>query len=263
MSRNIAVNMPLPGAIPFPLQIAAYIVVVLVATIAMTTANVLLLGRGRRVLQERMLPLFSRMLLRIAGVRFQERETHHLFEAIRSSPVIVIANHRSTLDVPLVCALGLPNTRFFLSVWLKRLIPVHIISSQLGTFWTPEQTDSPGRERCFKHATRVLKATGDNVFLTPEGIRTGLKGIGAFNRGAFHLAIALGRPIVPMFIETPDDVSPDLGYRPGRGKVNVSYGPAIDTSGWRLETLPEHIAAVRGIYTARLNEPHVSHPTTH
>ena len=97
---------------------------------------------------------------------------------------------------------------------------------------------------------RVLRRTGESVFLTQEGQVTW-----KFNKGAFHLATALGAPILPIYILIPNDVDPGpwfggdgLTARPG--EVHVHYKPPIDTSNWRLEDLDANRNRVREMYLA-------------
>ena len=59
--------------------------------------------------------------------------------------------------------------------------------------------------RCFQAAERVLRRTGDSVYLSPEGTRITGGTIGHFNKGTFHLATDLRVPIVPLFIDIPPE----------------------------------------------------------
>ena len=70
----------------------------------------------------------------------------------------------------------------------------------MGTFFTVPQSDPAERARIFARADRVLRRTGESVYLSPEGERVTTGTVGHFNKGAFHLATDLHAPIVPMFI---------------------------------------------------------------
>ena len=59
---------------------------------------------------------------------------------------VYISNHTSTLDVFILVALGLPNARFFLSGYLRKMLPLGIIGYLIGIFWTVPQ-DSPSGAR--------------------------------------------------------------------------------------------------------------------
>ena len=71
---------------------------------------------------------------------------------------IYISNHSSTLDVFLLIALGLPRTRFFLSGFLRKIVPLGIIGTLIRIFWTVPQEYPNRRREIFKRADRVLRA---------------------------------------------------------------------------------------------------------
>ncbi len=83
------------------------------------------------------------------------------------------------------------------------------------------------------------------MFLTPEG-----QFIGRFNKGAFHLAISPGAPILPICMQIPNEVDPGpwtngdgLEIRPG--EVHVHYNALIETADWKLQDLERHRDDVR------------------
>jgi putative phosphoserine phosphatase/1-acylglycerol-3-phosphate O-acyltransferase len=69
-----------------------------------------------------------------------------------------------------------------------------------------------------------------------------------------------GVPIVPVVIHNSGDVQPkgDMLYHPGTVKVDVL--PPVDTSGWSVETLDEHVAEVRGMYLQTLGHGKATKP---
>jgi 1-acyl-sn-glycerol-3-phosphate acyltransferase len=163
---------------------------------------------------------------------------------------IYLANHTSTLDLFILLALGLPQTRFFLKRKYRMAPPLAIIGYLLGVFFTPPQTDRNKRVQCFQHAERVLRQTGDSVFLSPEGTRITSGEIGPFNKGAFHLATNLHSPIVPIFIAIPKDINPGRGFSVRAGVVHVHFQPAVSTDGWKLDDLERNKTAIRAQFLA-------------
>ena len=137
----------------------------------------------------------------------------------------------------MLVALGLPNCRFFLSGFLRKLVPLGIISWMIGTFFTVPQDRPQSARRIFQRAQRVLRRTGESVYLSPEGGRITTGEIGHFNKGAFHLATNLQAPIVPFYIRIPPEVDPRLGFdaRPGHSRRLLSA--AIETREWTLAEL--------------------------
>ena len=75
-----------------------------------------------------------------------------------------------------------------------------------------------------------------------------------FKKGAFHLAMQAGVPIVPIVIHNSGDVQPKGDFLYHSGTVHVDVLPPIDTSEWTVETLNEHVAEVRQMYLATLGQ---------
>ena len=187
----------------------------------------------------------SRGILRLYGIRIRVHGAHTL----PAAQTVYVSNHTSTLDLFVLVALGLPACRFFLSGFLRKVVPLGIISWLLGTFFTVPQNRPQERVRIFQRAERVLRRMGESVYLSPEGGRVTTGEIGHFNKGAFHLATNLRAPIVPFYIRIPAEVDPRLGFDARAGVVDVFFLPAIDTRGWTLADLHHNTAYVRRVLT--------------
>jgi len=185
----------------------------------------------------------SRSILWLYGIRMQV----HGAPPWPSAQAVYVSNHTSTLDLFILVALGMPNTRFFLSGFLRKILPLGIISSMMGTFFTVPQSNPAERARIFARAARVLKRTQESVYLSPEGGRVTTGTVGHFNKGAFHLATDLHAPIVPMFLYIPPDVDPKRGLDARPGTVHVYVLPAVDTRAWVLDDLMQNKEHVRGL----------------
>jgi 1-acyl-sn-glycerol-3-phosphate acyltransferase len=209
----------------------------------MVPIGILTLFRARR-LYAACATALARSILRLYGIRMAV----HGAPPWPSTQTIYISNHTSTLDIFILVALGLPNARFFLSGFLRKILPLGIISSMMGTFFTVPQSKPAERTRIFARAARVLRRTGESVYLSPEGGRVTTGTIGHFNKGAFHLATDLHAPIVPMFLFIPPDVDPKRGLDARPGTVHVYVLPAIDTRGWMLAQLVQNTAHVREVF---------------
>jgi putative phosphoserine phosphatase/1-acylglycerol-3-phosphate O-acyltransferase len=100
----------------------------------------------------------------------------------------------------------------------------------------------------------AMRVEGKSVCLSPEGTRSITDKLAPFKKGAFHLAMQAGVPIVPIVIHNSNDVQPkgDLLFHPGT--VNVEVLPPIDTSSWSAESIDRHVADVRAIYLQAMEQ---------
>jgi 1-acyl-sn-glycerol-3-phosphate acyltransferase len=185
-----------------------------------------------------------RAILALYGVRIRL----HNERGFPRTQTVYISNHSSSLDLFLLVALGLPNCRFFLSGFLRKLIPLGIISWMMGTFFTVPQEFPEERRRIFTRAGQTLKRTGESVYLSPEGGRITDGTIGRFNKGAFHLATELRAPIVPMSFHIPAAMDPGLGLDARPGTVDIYILPPIHTTDWSEADVVENKERVREVF---------------
>ena len=198
----------------------------------------------RRFYSEGIATPMGQLALRIWGIRIRM----HQREPFPATQTIYISNHTSTLDVFVLMALGLPNARFFLSGFLRKLVPLGVIGGLIGIFWTAPQEYPERRRAIFARAAEVLRRSGESVYLSPEGERITTGDIGSFNKGAFHLATTLHAPIVPLFIAIPRAMDPGRGLHARPGIIDVHVGEIILTTNWHLGDLLANTARVRELF---------------
>jgi len=214
-----------------------------VTAVLLLPVGALTLFRARR-LYARVATLLCRAILALYGVRLRL----HNERGYPGTQTVFISNHTSTLDLFILVALGLPNCRFFLSGFLRKLVPLGIISWMVGTFFTVPQEFQDERRRIFTRAGETLKRTGESVYLSPEGGRITDGSIGPFNKGAFHLATVLQVPIVPLYFRIPRDMDPGLGFNARPGIVDIYVLPAIETTGWSEAEVGDNRERVREMF---------------
>ena len=122
------------------------LVMLLVATVT--------LFQARRLYSELLAKQLGRIVLWIWKIRL---EIHNEI-SVPEGQVIYISNHSSTMDLFVLISLGLPNTRFFLSGYLRKIIPIGIISYLAGTFYTCPQSMPEKRIQIFQRADRILRS---------------------------------------------------------------------------------------------------------
>ena len=182
-------------------------------------------------------------VLFVLGIKFtvidhREKET---------PPAIYIFNHSSTLDIPTFLALGLERFRV-VAKWELQYLPFLLIIGRLtGQVFIKRQNSEKAIETLLKTYER-LKRDRLNLVIAPEGSRKHEGVIGPFKKGAFRMAIDLKYPIVPVYFEGNDQLSLGGSLFSKSGEINAHIHPPVDTSFWKIETIDEHIAEVRGMY---------------
>lgn len=111
---------------------------------------------------------------------------------IPPGPCVVVANHESVLDPPLVGLVADQPLRFLAKEELWRIRPLGALISALGTI--PVARGRDGHAALERSAELIRK--GWTIMIFPEGTVSG----GPWNRGAARLAIETGVPIVPVRI---------------------------------------------------------------
>ena len=105
----------------------------------------------------------------------------------------------------------------------------------------------------------TMRIEGKSICMSPEGTRSFTPKLAPFKKGAFHLAMQAGVPVVPIVIQNSSDIMPkgDMIYRPATVEVEVL--PPVDTSTWSAETIDEHVASVRNMYLETLGQDQSGH----
>lgn len=237
-------NRHLPGDLLFGLRATVTLLMMTLCALIMLGVAFLTLFQARRLYREQIATPFGRLTLALWGIRLKL----HQPQPFLLTQTIYISNHTSTIDMFVLLALGLPNTRFFLSGFLRKLLPLGLIGYLMGIFWTVDQKFPEKRTRIFKSAEATLRHTQESVYLSPEGERVTTGDIGHFNKGAFHLATNLKVPIVPIYISIPHAIDPGMGLRAKPGTVQVYVKPAISTQHWRFEDLLQNKEKVRDLF---------------
>ncbi|MEL6853413.1 MAG: lysophospholipid acyltransferase family protein, partial [Bacteroidota bacterium] len=95
---------------------------------------------------------------------------------------------------------------------------------------------------------------GTSVIIFPEGTRSRDYSLGSFKKGAFHMAMQAGVPIVPVVIRNAHDAMPRGSNVLRSVAVEVIAHPPIPTDEWKKEDLSRHIHRIRGLFLKELGQ---------
>src|SRR4029453_13947682 len=96
-------------------------------------------------------------------------------------------------------------------------------------------------------AGRALRG-GRSLAIAPEGTRSRTGQLGRFKKGAFHIAMQAGVPIVPIVFRNALDVLPRGAIVLRPAPVQAVVLPPVETNDWTSETLKGEIEAIRQRY---------------
>jgi putative phosphoserine phosphatase/1-acylglycerol-3-phosphate O-acyltransferase len=182
---------------------------------------------------------------KMAGLDIAVKGKHNL-EEIR--PAVFCFNHQSAADFFIVMKLIRHDFTGIAKKELERT-PFGPIFSALGAIYVDRANKEKAIE-AMQPAVEALKS-GVSVAIAPEGTRSGSKKLGTFKKGAFHLAMQAGVPIIPIVIKNAYMAMPKGTSMFKPTHIEVVVLEPVDTSLWKRKSINKHIEDVRNLY---LNE---------
>lgn len=95
---------------------------------------------------------------------------------------------------------------------------------------------------------------GRSLAIAPEGTRSPTPKLGRFKKGAFHMAMQAGVPIVPVVFRNVLDAFPKDASVIRPATIEVVVLPPVETRDWTVEGLDEEIRRIRDRYLAVLRQ---------
>ena len=110
-----------------------------------------------------------------------------------------------------------------------------------------DRANSATARAAFDGAAKTIRNERQNVFIFPEGTRsyTSKPDMLPFKKGAFHLAIQAGAPIVPVVVENYSWLLNVKERRFTSGTIHVTVLPPIETNGLAKEDIDRVMGKMR------------------
>jgi putative phosphoserine phosphatase/1-acylglycerol-3-phosphate O-acyltransferase len=131
-------------------------------------------------------------------------------------------------------------------------IPVFGLMFQLAGVAFVERGNTSQARRALEPAVAKIIDDRLSLMIAPEGTRSRTPRLGPFKKGAFHIAMQAGVPIVPVVLRGAGEVMRRGDQTIRAGTVEVVVLPPVDTSSWRSPTVGEHAEQVRGMFERAL-----------
>jgi len=206
-----------------------------------------LLNRSHRAGLDTTTALIGELGLSLAGVQLRVTGEQNLWD---QRPAVFLFNHQSQLDMAILCKLMRGG---FTAVAKKELAhdPVFGLAFRLAGVAFVDRGGHGDARQALAPAVQRLR-DGISVLIAPEGTRSVTPALGEFKKGAFHMAMQAGVPVVPIVIRNAGELMwrDAVTIRPGR--VDVAVLPAIAVSAWTTAELTARVAEVRQLYVGTL-----------
>ena len=204
-------------------------------------------NRSRRAGLDLGITLAGTLGAALAGVRLDVRGAENLLAA---RPAVFLFNHQSQLDVLILAKLLRGG---FTAVAKKEAAHVAVFGLifRLADVAFVDRADSTQARAALAPAVARLR-DGISLVIAPEGTRSATPALGPFKKGAFHVAMQAGVPIVPVVIRNAGELMWRGSSTVRSGTVQVTVLAPIATDGWSAEEIESRVQEVRELYLRTL-----------
>ncbi|MBA4286517.1 MAG: HAD-IB family hydrolase [Xanthomonadaceae bacterium] len=184
----------------------------------------------------------------VLGVKIEVTGEEHLHA---HRPCVFIINHQSKFDMFVMMNIVRSSFSGVAKAEAARVPGFGRYMKMAGVAFL-DRADSQKSIDALKPAVERIKS-GLSMCIAPEGTRSWTPKVGKFKKGAFHMAMQAGVPIVPVVIRNAGEIMGRNDQTMRAGTVQVAVLPGIDVTKWKLDRLDAHIAEVRQMYVDTLN----------
>ena len=174
-------------------------------------------------------------------------------ERLPRSACIIVANHASYVDGPLLFACLPPRFGFVIKKEASRIPIAGLLMRRLGHHFVERKNRHEGAS----DARRILRAVeqGQAVAFFPEGTFSALTGVARFHSGAFAAAARAGVPIAPVVIRGTRRVLRGGTLVPRWGRIEVEALEPLEAKSGGGDTATVLRDLARERIAAALSEP--------
>jgi 1-acyl-sn-glycerol-3-phosphate acyltransferase len=183
---------------------------------------------------------------RIAGIRVR-------IEGLENIPLgacVFTANHVSNVDA-LAFIPAIPRRVAILVKQELFRVPIFSTAMRRAQFIPVDRSDREAATASIDVTVQTLRQ-GVSFAIFAEGTRSPDGRLRPFKKGAFSVAIEAGVPIVPVSIAGTQALLKKGDWIVRPGEVVVRYGPAVETSAYKMERRSELLARVQSLVAAGL-----------
>lgn len=202
-----------------------------------------LLNSDRRVGMGVAASVGSDLALATAGVKLNVIGEKNLWA---QRPAVFLFNHQSQLDMLLLGAL---LRRDFTAV-AKKELEHDPVFAPIGYLASVAYVDRKNSEKAREALAPVVDALRDgrSIAIAPEGTRSATPRLLPFKKGAFHMAMQAGVPVIPIVMRNAGDLMRPHSLVISNGTVDVAVLNPISSKGWTAKNVGRQAERVRQLY---------------
>lgn len=200
-----ALSLVIPKAAFVARVLASYISLVFVALYGVFASIVLTLVGKQQIAQWATARAFHYVMRLTTGVVFEIEDPKDVLGTTR--PAVFIGNHQTELDVLMLGAMFPKYCSVTAKASLKKTPFLGWFMTLSGSIFIDRKNTKDARE-AMQGAAQEIQSKRQSVYMFPEGTRSYAKDptLLPFKKGAFHLAVQAGVPIVPVVVSNYSNV---------------------------------------------------------
>ncbi len=198
--------------------------------------------------QHRVARAWAHMLVWFSGARVRVEGLDHL---VPGSSYVIVANHLSFMDIPVILAYLPVEIRFLAkrSLFKAPFIGYHL---RRAGHLPVEREDVRASLKTMADAAEMIRTRGISVLIFPEGGRSPQE-MREFREGAAYIAIKAGAPVVPVGLDGTRQLLPMGSIHVKPSEVVLRIGPPVPTGALHIrdrhaltEQLQQKVVALAG-----------------
>jgi putative phosphoserine phosphatase/1-acylglycerol-3-phosphate O-acyltransferase len=209
-----------------------------------------LVNRSQREATNVMGAVWSDLATSLAGIDLRVEGEEHLWS---QRPAVFIFNHQSGLDAILMLKLLRRDLTGVAKKEIRNNPIFGPLFSAAGVVFVDRSHTTKAID-ALRPAVEALRQ-GRSLAISPEGTRSTTVRLGLFKKGAFHMAMQAGVPVVPVVFRNVLDALPKHALVVRPATVEAVVLPPIDTRHWTPEGLDDEIKTLRRRYLEVLDQP--------
>lgn len=235
------------------LAVATMILYIIINTIIFLPLLILLDEKNGVKLTKFVKRNYGRFVIWLIGgkVEIFYEDEEEFSQISKSEPLVVVANHQSFVDIPLIFGFLDMNVGFVAKNEIRKWLIFNLWMDRAQCIFLDRRSPRKALES-FNNAIKLIRG-GKSVCIFPEGTRSLTGEIGEFKKGSFKLALEPKVKILPVTIKGTYDAMNKKRFYINRGKtIKLFIGKIIDVPRLDRDELHEINNKVREVIVSKL-----------